>query len=97
MQRSWAGSLQGKDVILRIVKENFAGSGALGREKDRHDLAFVDSPHGSKVLDRILEMWRAKPFARTVRAEHAANHIMPTGGKRLTVEDVRATVHRAGP
>lgn len=63
-------------------------------EEDRYDIAFVDPPYESKVLDRILEMWRAKPFARTVCAEHAANHIMPAGGKRLTVGDFRVTVYR---
>jgi 16S rRNA (guanine966-N2)-methyltransferase len=63
-------------------------------EADRYDIAFVDPPYESKVLDRILEMWRAKPFARIVCAEHAAGHIMPAGGKRLTVGEFRVTVYR---
>lgn len=44
---------------------------------DRYDLAFVDPPYGSRMLDRILERWAARRYARVLVAEHAVSHALP--------------------
>lgn len=50
-----------------------AGAGA-------YDLAFADPPYGSRMLDRLIEIWRADPFASVLTVEHAADHALPAGG-----------------
>ncbi len=78
----------------RIFKKDaVAWTAAL--EAGRYDIAFLDPPYESKILDRVLAMWRVTPFARIVCAEHSANHIMPAGGKRITVGEFRVTVYRS--
>ncbi len=64
-------------------------------EADRYDIAFVDPPYESKVLDRILEMWRAKPFARILAIEHAATHQVNGVGERKRMGETALTVLRA--
>jgi len=106
---AYADFVEFRPASLHALKANVAALRLLDRtrifkkdavpwtaelEEGRYDIAFVDPPYESKVLDRILEMWRAKPFARIVCAEHAASHIMPAGGKRLTAGEFRVTVYR---
>lgn len=62
---------------------------------DSYDIAFVDPPFESKVLDRILEMWRAVPFARLLVAEHATSHPLHSGSIRKRFGDVSVTIYRA--
>ena len=48
-----------------------------------YDVAFVDPPYESRMLDRVLETWRAIPFARVLVAEHARTHVLPTANSRV--------------
>lgn len=64
-------------------------------EADRYDLAFVDPPYESKVLDRILDMWRAKPFARLLAVEHATSHAIPNGSRRKVFGDCTVTIYKS--
>jgi 16S rRNA (guanine966-N2)-methyltransferase len=50
---------------------------ALGT--DSYDVAFADPPCGSKILDRVLEAWRRRRFARVFAAEHDPAHELPAG------------------
>jgi len=50
---------------------------ALGT--DSYDVAFADPPYGSKILDRVLEAWRRRRFARVFAAEHDPAHELPAG------------------
>ena len=60
-----------------------------------YDLAFVDPPYESRMLDRVLEGWRARAFARVLAVEHARTHELPAGARRLAFEDTLITVYRA--
>ena len=64
---------------------------------DSYDLAFLDPPYGSRMLDRVLESWRAQAFARVLAVEHARTHDLPAGARRLAFDDTLVTVYRAAP
>jgi 16S rRNA (guanine966-N2)-methyltransferase len=63
-------------------------------EADRYDIAFVDPPYESKVLDRILEMWKAKPFARTLAVEHAVTHELRGAAIRKPIGESMLSIFR---
>jgi 16S rRNA (guanine966-N2)-methyltransferase len=67
---------------------------AAALEEGRYDIAFVDPPYGSRMLDRVLEGWRARPFARILVAEHARDHELPAGDTRRLFEDTAVTIYR---
>jgi len=60
-----------------------------------YDLAFADPPYGSKKLDRVIERWQAVPFAGTLVVEHAPDHPVPRGVRRLTFDVCIVTVYRS--
>ena len=60
-----------------------------------YDLAFVDPPYGSRMLDRVIESWQARRFARVLVAEHARTHELPPGGKRWPFDETAVTIYRA--
>ncbi len=60
-----------------------------------YDLAFADPPYGSKMADRVLADWHARPFARILAVEHARDHPLPAGSQRLTLDDTLVTLYRA--
>jgi 16S rRNA (guanine966-N2)-methyltransferase len=63
-----------------------------------YDIAFADPPYGSKMLDRLIETWQQTPFAAILAVEHAMDHELPTGGKRVEIDDNTAlTFYRARP
>ncbi|HEV2149516.1 MAG TPA: RsmD family RNA methyltransferase [Longimicrobiaceae bacterium] len=69
---------------------------AAALEPGSYDLAFADPPYGSRMLDRLIEGWQAKPFAPVLAVEHAADHVLPPGGKRYLLEETTAvTLYRA--
>ncbi len=59
-----------------------------------YDLAFADPPYGSKILDRVLDAWRQRRFARTFVAEHDPAHELPAGGRRLAFPETAVTIYR---
>lgn len=61
---------------------------------DSYDLAFADPPYGSRMLDRVLDTWRASGFSRVLVAEHAADHALPRGSTRRTFDDTAVTIYR---
>lgn len=66
----------------RIFKRDaLAFASALPPES--YALAFVDPPYESRMLDRLIEIWRQRRFAPRLYAEHAVDHPLPPGGSRI--------------
>ena len=61
---------------------------------DSYDIAFVDPPYESRMLDRLLESWRAGRFSRLLAVEHARTHELPAGVQRRTFDDTAITIYR---
>jgi 16S rRNA (guanine966-N2)-methyltransferase len=63
-------------------------------DENAYDAAFADPPYTSRMADRILKTWLAKPFARVLAIEHARDHELPPGQRRLAIDDTLVTVYR---
>lgn len=61
---------------------------------ESYDIAFVDPPYESRMLDRVVETWRDRRFARILAAEHARTHELPRGGRRQLFDDTAVTIYR---
>ena len=60
---------------------------AAALPEQAYDLAFADPPYESRMLDRVLDAWRARPFARLLAVEHAASHDLPRPDRRLVFDE----------
>ena len=67
---------------------------AAALKANSYDVAFVDPPYGSRMLDRVLDSWSAIGFARILVAEHARTHELPEGTSRLLFDDTAVTIYR---
>jgi 16S rRNA (guanine966-N2)-methyltransferase len=67
---------------------------AAALDERAYDVAFADPPYESRVLDRILETWRARKFSRVLAVEHAKGHVLPGRGTRRTFGDTAVTIYR---
>jgi 16S rRNA (guanine966-N2)-methyltransferase len=77
----------------RIFKRDalpFAGALAA----DAYDIAFVDPPYGSRMLDRVLDTWRDRGFSSVLAVEHAATHELPRADRRRTLDETVVSVYR---
>ena len=61
---------------------------------DAYDIAFVDPPYESRMLDRVIDGWRARAFSRYLVVEHAATHEVPRGTRRLAFDDTVVTMYQ---
>ena len=63
---------------------------------DSYDVAFVDPPYESRMLDRVIDHWLATGFSRVLAVEHARGHDLPRSPntKSRTFEDTVVTVYR---
>jgi 16S rRNA (guanine966-N2)-methyltransferase len=86
-------ALRARDRTRIFKRDALPFAGALAA--DAYDLAFVDPPYGSRMLDRVIEGWQARPFARVLVAEHARTHELPPGGKRWLFDETAVTIYRA--
>lgn len=59
-----------------------------------YDLAFADPPYGSRLLDRVIARWLARPFARVLVVEHARTHPLPAGAKKRGFGETAVSVYR---
>ncbi|MGV3707571.1 MAG: RsmD family RNA methyltransferase [Gemmatimonas sp.] len=59
-----------------------------------YDIAFVDPPYGSKMLDRVLDSWQTNRFARILAVEHASNHVLPVPNDRRIIVDSALSIYR---
>jgi 16S rRNA (guanine966-N2)-methyltransferase len=62
---------------------------------DSYDLAFVDPPYESRMLDRVVARWLESRFARVLAAEHARTHELPAGAQRRVFDNTAITIYRA--
>ena len=62
-------------------------------EPGNYDLAFADPPYGSKILDRVIAGWKARPFATVLVVEHARTHKVPKGSASRAFVDTTVTVY----
>ena len=67
---------------------------AAALDADSYDVAFADPPYGSRMLDRVIESWRATRFSRVLAVEHDRTHDLPAGARRETFEDTAVTIYR---
>ena len=84
-------ALRARDRCRIFKRDALPWAAAL--EQDRYDIALADPPYGSRMLDRLIESWQARRFARILAVEHATDHLLPRGGKRCTVEDAAITLY----
>ena len=59
-----------------------------------YDIAFVDPPYGSKMLDHVITAWLEKKFARILVCEHERHHSLPNGAKRLDFGETVVSIYR---
>lgn len=91
-------ALKANIALLRLLRQTrvfkrdalpFAGALAEGS----YDIAFVDPPYNSKMLDRVLDTWRARRFSRILAVEHASSHELPKGTLRQAFDDTLVTIY----
>jgi 16S rRNA (guanine966-N2)-methyltransferase len=64
--------------------------------ENSYDLAFVDPPYESRMLDRVLDHWHATHFSPILAVEHARVHVLP-GPKpavHRVMEDTAVSIYR---
>ena len=91
--RANVAALRVRDRTRIFKRDALPFAAALG--EDAYDLAFVDPPYGSRMLDRVLDGWRATRFARVLAVEHARDHDLPPGAYRRAFDDTAITIYRA--
>jgi 16S rRNA (guanine966-N2)-methyltransferase len=67
---------------------------AADLKPESYDIAFADPPYESRMLDRVIDSWRAGTFSRILAVEHARSHELPKGVQRKSFEDSAVTIYR---
>ena len=67
---------------------------AAGLTADSYEVVFADPPYGSRMLDRVLDSWRALSYSAVLAVEHQRTHEMPKGADRRAFEDTLVTIYR---
>src|SRR5687768_12785434 len=88
-------ALRAREKTRIFKRDALPFAAALGA--GAYDLAFVDPPYGSRMLDRVIEGWQERGFARVLVAEHARTHELPPGGRRWGFEETAVTIYRLPP
>lgn len=86
-------ALKGVRDVTRIFKRDALPFAAALREGS-YDIAFLDPPYNSKMLDRVLESWTANRFARVLAIEHATTHELPRAADKRIFEDSAVSIYR---
>jgi 16S rRNA (guanine966-N2)-methyltransferase len=66
---------------------------AAALPENGYDIAFVDPPYESRMLDRVIEGWRVTRFARVLVAEHATTHALPPGATKKRFADTTVSFY----
>jgi 16S rRNA (guanine966-N2)-methyltransferase len=61
-----------------------------------YDVAFADPPYGSRMLDRLIQLWTETRFAAVLSVEHAHDHQLPPGGRRHLFDSTAITIYSLG-
>lgn len=64
----------------RVFKKDALPFAAALREGS-YDIAFVDPPYESRMLDRVILGWQRTGFSAMLVAEHATTHELPPGAE----------------
>src|SRR4051812_42070675 len=67
---------------------------AAALSANSYDVAFADPPYESRMLDRVIESWRATRFSPILAVEHARTHELPAGADRRQFDDTIITIYR---
>ena len=68
---------------------------AAALDPGRYTIAFADPPYGSRMLDRLIEIWQERKFSTVLTVEHAYDHDLPRGGTRYNFESTAVTIYLA--
>lgn len=90
--RANVAALRVRDRVRIFKRDALPFAAAL--PADSYAVAFVDPPYGSRMLDRVIEHWKAAPFSRVLVAEHARDHELPRGSVRRSFDDTAVTLYR---
>lgn len=85
-------ALRLRDRTRIFKRDALPFAGAL--EADRYDIAFADPPYESRMLDRVIDSWRDRRFARILAVEHARTHSLPAGALHRVYDDTAITIYR---
>ena len=68
------------------------------KSRDPFDLAFADPPYGSGLVEALVELFRAQPFAKWLWIEHNVKEVVPTieGARTRRYGDTMLTAIGAG-
>lgn len=72
-------------------KDALPFAAALG--EGSYDIAFVDPPYESRMLDRVIEAWQRTRFAPILVAEHIRTHALPAGARTLRFDDTTVSFY----
>lgn len=61
-----------------------------------YDIALADPPYHSRMLDRLIDIWKGSGFAGVLSVEHAADHLIPLGGTRHLFGTTAVTTYESG-
>lgn len=76
----------------RVFKKDALPFAAALRERS-YDIAFVDPPYESRMLDRVIETWQRVRFSTILVAEHAATHALPPGATLVRLGDTAVSYY----
>jgi 16S rRNA (guanine966-N2)-methyltransferase len=62
-----------------------------------YDIALADPPYHSRMLDRLIDIWRGSGFSAVLSVEHAADHELPAGGVRHLFQATAITTYEVEP
>jgi len=60
-------------------------------EAGAYDLVLADPPYGSGLVELFLSTWKARRYAPMFVLEHATDHDVPRGARRLPLGDTTIT------
>ena len=60
-----------------------------------YDIAFADPPYGSRMLNRLVDLWMATKFSPVLAIEHERGHELPGGALRKSFEDTTVSIYKA--
>jgi 16S rRNA (guanine966-N2)-methyltransferase len=76
----------------RVFKKDALPFAAALKEAS-YDIAFVDPPYESRMLDRVIETWQVTRFASVLAVEHATTHALPPGAHLKRFEDTSVSFY----
>ena len=65
-------------------------------EPEAYTLAFADPPYESRMLDRLIEVWRERRFATILSVEHAATQRDPGIGLEVLTRRAEPLAEQTG-